>query len=221
MKTIKLNNIDIPYTITKKKNKNTYFYFKKDGYIQINLSRYQTIKDALNYMKQNSGKFVARFNNHMTKSTTKEGIYSFLGKEYTIVYRENKQVELNHQTLECYSLTTDVEGLAFKAFEKNQMLTILRELKHKYNNNPYIDINDIKIKTRYTTSRHGSCNAKKKNININLNLIKYDIKFIEYVFLHEISHLVHQNHSKDFYYLFEKLCPNYKELRRELKYITR
>ena len=46
-------------------------------------------------------------------------------------------------------------------------------------------------------------------------------KYIEYVFLHEITHLLVQNHSKDYYNLFEKLCPNYKQTRNELKELTR
>ena len=41
--------------------------------------------------------------------------------------------------------------------------------------------------------------------------------YTEYVFLHEIAHLVYPNHSKDYYNLLEKLCPNYKEVRKELK----
>ena len=55
-----VDNYDIPYKIEKKKNKNTYFYFKQEGYIQINLSRYQSKKIVLNYLKENSDRFIKK-----------------------------------------------------------------------------------------------------------------------------------------------------------------
>ena len=65
-------------------------------------------------------------------------------------------------------------------------------------------------------TRFGSCNPRSKVININLYLVNMDKKYLEYVFLHEISHLVHQNHSKDFYLLLSKLSSKYKQLKKEL-----
>ena len=34
---------------------------------------------------------------------------------------------------------------------------------------------------------------------------------IEYVIVHEMCHMVHKNHSKEFWNLVQKICPNYKE----------
>jgi len=101
------------------------------------------------------------------------------------------------------------------------MLNQLNNLKEKYIDNQYIDIKNITFGTRYTKSRFGSCNSKTHKININLDLIHYDKKFLEYIFLHEITHINVQNHSKDFYTLFNKLSPNYKQTRLELKNIYR
>jgi predicted metal-dependent hydrolase len=60
-------------------------------------------------------------------------------------------------------------------------------------------------------SRWGSCNSKKGYINLNLYLIRKDIRFIEYVILHELAHLIHPNHSKDFYRFIENIMPDFKE----------
>ncbi|RXI67127.1 hypothetical protein DP121_13145 [Clostridium tetani] len=39
---------------------------------------------------------------------------------------------------------------------------------------------------------------------------------IDYVVLHELVHLVHFNHSKDFYDLLDDLMPDWKERKRIL-----
>ena len=62
----------------------------------------------------------------------------------------------------------------------------------------------------------GSC-SNKKNITINLELIKYSEQAIRYVILHEFCHIKYMNHSKDFWNLVEKYMPDYKQVRKEFK----
>ena len=62
----------------------------------------------------------------------------------------------------------------------------------------------------------GSCSSKK-NITLNLELIKYSQQAIKYVILHELCHLKYMNHSKDFWNLVEKYMPNYKQVKKEFK----
>ena len=62
----------------------------------------------------------------------------------------------------------------------------------------------------------GSCSSKK-NITLNLELIKYSQQAIRYVILHELCHLKYMNHSKDFWNLVEKYKPNYKQIKKEFK----
>lgn len=62
----------------------------------------------------------------------------------------------------------------------------------------------------------GSCSSKK-NITINLELIKYSEKAIKYVILHELCHLKYMNHSKEFWNLVQKYMPDYKQIKKEFK----
>jgi len=67
--------------------------------------------------------------------------------------------------------------------------------------------------------RWGSCSSKGK-ITISSELVKLDDIYLEYVILHELSHLRHHNHGKEFYKLLSKVFPDWKQRRRELrKYI--
>jgi hypothetical protein len=70
-------------------------------------------------------------------------------------------------------------------------------------------------------SRWGSCTSRGR-ITISSELIKLDPVFADYVIIHELCHLKHHNHGKEFYRLLEELVPDYKDIRKELKkYLTR
>lgn len=65
-------------------------------------------------------------------------------------------------------------------------------------------------------SRWGTCNTLTKKIWLNLILAHKAEECIEYVIVHEISHLKVSNHGKDFITLMDKYMPQWKELKKEL-----
>jgi predicted metal-dependent hydrolase len=56
----------------------------------------------------------------------------------------------------------------------------------------------------------GSCNYRKKSINLNWRLIMAPLEVSDYVIIHELCHLKHPNHSANFWSLVEKYCPDWK-----------
>ena len=64
--------------------------------------------------------------------------------------------------------------------------------------------------------RFGSCSSKG-NICFSYRLMLYPECAREYVVVHELAHLKHMNHGKDFYKLIESVLPDYKERMRLLK----
>lgn len=69
---------------------------------------------------------------------------------------------------------------------------------------------------RSMKSRWGSC-SKKGIITLSTELIKLPDIFIEYVIIHELCHLKHHNHGKDYYILLTELFPDWKEVRKDLR----
>ena len=78
------------------------------------------------------------------------------------------------------------------------------------NNTNIVMLADDEIKNTITI-------AEAKNVTLNLELSKYDINALNYVIVHELSHFIHPNHSKEFWNLVSKYYPNYKEARKYLK----
>ncbi|MGQ1943925.1 M48 family metallopeptidase [Ornithobacterium rhinotracheale] len=65
--------------------------------------------------------------------------------------------------------------------------------------------------------RWGSCSAKG-NIILNPELIKAPKPCIEYVIIHELCHLIHQNHSKAFFQLQSREMPDWEKWKGKLEH---
>jgi predicted metal-dependent hydrolase len=79
-----------------------------------------------------------------------------------------------------------------------------------------IGVKSGKITIKNQKTIWGSCSAKG-NLNFNLKLIMMPQYVIDYVIVHEICHLIHFNHSKEFWKMVEEIIPDYKERRKYLK----
>ena len=73
------------------------------------------------------------------------------------------------------------------------------------------------LKIRKMTSRWGVCNTKTHHITLNLELIHLNIEYLDYVIVHELSHLIEPNHSRAFWNIVSKYYPNYKQIRKEMR----
>jgi len=67
------------------------------------------------------------------------------------------------------------------------------------------------LRIRNMVSRWGSCQKEKGTIALNRRLIEAPKNCIEYVVIHEFCHLVHPNHSKQFYALLQVMLPDWRE----------
>jgi len=101
---------------------------------------------------------------------------------------------------------------------KNKLLAQeIAEKKIKHFNQFYnFKINKISIRNPKT--RWGSC-SKSGNLNFSYRIIYLSEEFSNYIIVHELCHLGEFNHSKKFWELVKKTVPDYKRIRKEIKYI--
>ena len=73
---------------------------------------------------------------------------------------------------------------------------------------------DLVIKKMQTL--WGSCTPAKNKITLNEYLLKADVRCIQYVILHELTHLLYPGHTKDFYTFLTIQMPDWKERKKQL-----
>lgn len=102
-----------------------------------------------------------------------------------------------------------------EAFLRANALKIFVYYVKKWRKHFTEDISHVSVKKM--TTRWGSCNSRKGYINLNLRLIAKPLKAIEYVILHELTHLKHAHHQAPFWDAILALMPDYKSREKMLK----
>ena len=73
-----------------------------------------------------------------------------------------------------------------------------------------------KITIRDQKTRWGSCSSNG-TLSFNYRLMYAPPRVLDYVVVHELCHLTHMNHSKDFWNMVASIMPEYKTYRQWLK----
>ena len=97
------------------------------------------------------------------------------------------------------------------------VIKIIEDLKKENHKINLLTFNKIFIKNQKT--RWGSCSSAK-NLNFNYKILFLPYDLAEYLVVHELCHLEHMNHSKDYWNLVEYVLPNYKMSHKRLKNIN-
>jgi predicted metal-dependent hydrolase len=74
----------------------------------------------------------------------------------------------------------------------------------------------VSWRIRQMRSEWGSCTARKRHLMFNLELARVPMECVEYVVVHELTHLAVQNHGPAFQALMTQRLPNWKMLRKQL-----
>lgn len=65
-------------------------------------------------------------------------------------------------------------------------------------------------------TRWGSCSSRRA-LRFTWRLMDYPPEAIDYVVVHELAHIVHLDHSREFYALVESVLPDYRQRAALLK----
>ena len=118
------------------------------------------------------------------------------------------------------------EPMSFEEFEtlskeirkavKNHYRKSLEQRVRQWNN--HLELGEVKsFRLGYTTSRWGSCQHNTGKIALSTRLVLCPLWVIDAVIVHELCHLVHDNHSKEFWALLDETYPRYREADRWIK----
>ena len=200
------------YPIIKIKKNNKHTYIKvKDGSIYIT-TNYFTSDKVINKLLIDNKESIDKMIYKHVKREKKDLDFYYLGNKYDIIILPSKN---NVEIIDNKIYTKNNQML--NTWLKNQIQQIF---KNRLDYNIKLFEEDIiypSLKIRTMTTRWAVCNNKNKTITLNSKLIRFEIDYLDYVIIHELSHLVHPNHSNNFWNLVSKYCPNYKKIRQKLK----
>lgn len=144
-----------------------------------------------------------------------------LGETWPIVYRKSE----TGTGLRLREVNGDLV-LTGRAFERTAVLAKLKHwLRLRVRENLFhlaqgladrhrLRLNGLLVKSQRT--RWASC-SPQRNLSLNTKLLFLPPELVRYVLTHELCHILHMNHSKEFWRLVEAYEPNYRSLDRALR----
>jgi len=190
---IEINKKIVTVKLENRKNiKHCYMRVLKEDLIQIRANRYFTLYDARNLVEKKLDWLEASIKK-LSKNSLNEGEFLLLG--------EVKRME-------------DFRIKNLDLFYKKEIQKILPIRVEEFSKKMQLFPTSISFRKNKRT--WGSCNFKN-GLNFNILLMKFPIEVMDYVIVHELAHIKHKNHSKDFWNLVAVYCPNYKEIEKLFK----
>lgn len=146
-----------------------------------------------------------------------------LGKDMRIVIVPSllNSIELDEKQIIIYSTCVNDEEQIQKVFSKwwrNFAYALFQEETRVLFDRIYRKYNLVEpvICMRKMKTLWGSCTPTKSKITLNEYLIKANKSCIQYVVLHELTHLLYPNHSKQFYDFLTIQMPDWQERKKQL-----
>ncbi len=147
--------------------------------------------------------------------------HRYLGKQYRLKIKKSGDQRVSLLGGFIVISTTDRQSFTVKSLlEKwlnERAITIFREKAQKIAHRLKIhNFHASNIRLRKMKLRWGSCTPAGL-IFLNPELVKVPGQCVEYVIVHELSHLKEPNHGKRFYLTLERVLPNWRALKDRLE----
>ena len=198
----KVNDKEYEVVVIHKRIRNIHYRFK-DGKFVISCPPI-TLKSTIT---RGLDKFAVKLIKASTKDSpiTDEGLYLF-GNFHKVNYPGKLRI--------------DGEEISFK--DSEQLLKKLKPIFLKYVTarvryyEKLMKVPSYNVRVQKMKTRYGSNSKKTKTLNFALALVHYEPSVIDSVVVHELAHIVVFDHSKRFYDVVYRYCPEYNKYRKQL-----
>lgn len=217
----------IPVTIEKKKIKNIYLkVLSPDGKVVISAPKKMSQKAieafALSkgsWIKEKRKKYEGRTLPKELQYETGEQIL-FFGKPYPLEVKytngSNKitftEEKIQMQVKE--NSTREQREYCLNEWYRKQLKMRIPQLIEKWEPVMNVQVREWKVKNMKT--RWGTCNTGAQRIWLNLQLAKKKPECLEYVVVHEMTHLLERNHNERFWGFMDMFLPEWRTIKAEL-----
>lgn len=206
VETLNINGNEILVTYIVSTRKSLLLTLKSIDTIEVKVPRFISNQKARNFVLEKKA-WITKKREKLIKIPDNQ-LY-FLGKSYQMLKHDCKDIHfINENIIVPISYSAD----EISSWYKQQSILIVNELYQKIT----FEKQPLLIKVKKQKKRYGSCTSKG-NIYINSHISMCPKSVITYILYHELCHLIHMNHSKDFYTLLNEYCPDYKKHKEWLK----
>lgn len=213
---IRFNDLEILH-LCKPNLKNSYISVKKNGDITLKTPRVSSsyIENLLLKKELWIRKQLKAAEDNPPKTFNLQDEILLFGEVLSIDCDE--AFELRESLSKIDILNTKSVLKCYDKYYKNYAKSYITQRAEHYSKEMSLDYSTVKF--RKMRSRWGSCSSKKV-ITFNTELIKIDKRLIDFVVVHELAHLVHMNHSKNFHDLVSQYTQDPRALNQELKHLS-
>lgn len=220
---------EIEVYITKKRRmRNLVLRINDDGSLRVSCPYGVNENQVKEFLEEKRDWIVKNLQRQQDKNnsilTGSNGEVMWLGKKYVaeLHLSSKDRIVIDEDKFIFYLKDMSKEHIddVFYKVAKKQIFQMIMELrlsldeaicKENGKQYPYITI-------RYMKSRWGSCSPSRSHISISSRLIHYPKECLEYVLIHEYSHLLVANHSKAFYDVVKRYMPEYRKYEKILNH---
>lgn len=234
MPTFSYNGQIIKYALNRRAKRNINFRIKENGEICISAPKYVSKKELekmilqkADWLIKSQNEVTSKIHNQIEKNIENGSVTYFNGKKYfiKILPSISNDVSINKNFIilkikEKYAQNSNYVNRYFRNWLREYEYWLCDKLIDKYLKAFEIyNLKKPKLTIREMSSRWGSCIPAKNKITINQKLIYSSFDCLEYVVLHEVSHLIEANHSKKFYSVVESAMPDWKKRKELLQFL--
>lgn len=220
--TISLDTMQIEINkLVRSKRRTIALIVERDGSLTVRAPRRAAIVDIQSFILEKQEWIVRtqeRFKSvvEAPKKEYQDGeTFLLLGHEYGLTLVKPQRPALKFENGFTLGHTAQHSGeRLFTQWYKNEAYRIIAERTGVYSARYGFSPKQVKISSART--RWGSC-SPDGTLNFTWRLVMAPLEVIDYVVVHELSHLRVKNHSNRFWQEVEKILPEYKDRRKWLR----
>ena len=216
-----VSGVDI--AVKKSKRKTVSIFVERDGSVSALVPSSLSDDEIENILKtkeyqihRNLAQWLQLNERHVTREYVNGQSFLYLGRNYRLKLVDDKLGELKFSKgyflLSKHELSSAEQY--FIDFYRIKLKKKIKPLIIRYKEQLGVSPNDVKVME--LKNRWASCSAKG-NVNFHWKCAMAPMDVLQYIIVHELAHLIHLNHTKEFWNEVDKVLPKYEEQMNWLK----
>ncbi|MFT4178874.1 MAG: SprT family zinc-dependent metalloprotease [Thermomonas sp.] len=173
----------------------------------------------LDWIKSQQRKLRAQERETIREYLNRESHYLW-GRRYLLKIVEADavpSVKLRHNSIELHVRPgSDVERkhILLESWYREKLRAEIPALLAKWQ--PILGVKPARVLVQRMKTKWGSCNPDSGNVRLNTDLARKPPACLEYIFVHELAHLLEPSHNARFQSLMDQVMPHWRQIRHEL-----